>query len=75
MVHVDFDTQQRTIKDSGAWYRDLIAASGSRAGLHRLTRSSAGQNRVPLQNPAPSTTRPALAAADSSAKVSNEGSR
>ena len=25
IVHVDFDTQQRTIKDSGYWFRDLIA--------------------------------------------------
>jgi beta-glucosidase len=25
IVHVDFDTQKRTIKDSGYWYRDLIA--------------------------------------------------
>ena len=25
LVHVDFETQQRTIKDSGIWYRDLIA--------------------------------------------------
>ncbi|MEO5709094.1 MAG: GH1 family beta-glucosidase [Nocardioidaceae bacterium] len=26
LVHVDFDTQQRTPKDSYAWYRDVIAA-------------------------------------------------
>jgi len=25
LVHVDFDTQQRVIKDSGHWYADLIA--------------------------------------------------
>ena len=25
IIHVDFDTQKRTIKDSGYWYRDLIA--------------------------------------------------
>jgi beta-glucosidase len=25
IVHVDFETQQRTIKDSGYWFRDLIA--------------------------------------------------
>lgn len=24
IIHVDYDTQQRTIKDSGYWYRDLI---------------------------------------------------
>ena len=28
IVHVDFETQRRTIKASGEWYRDLIAASG-----------------------------------------------
>ena len=27
LVHVDFETQQRTIKKSGYWYRDLIAAN------------------------------------------------
>ena len=26
LVHVDFETQQRTPKASFAWYRDLIAA-------------------------------------------------
>ena len=28
IVHVDFRTLERTIKDSGWWYRDLIAAAG-----------------------------------------------
>jgi beta-glucosidase len=28
LVHVDYDTQQRVVKDSGWWYRDLIRASG-----------------------------------------------
>jgi beta-glucosidase len=27
IVHVDFETQQRTIKDSGHWYRSVIAAN------------------------------------------------
>jgi beta-glucosidase len=27
IVHVDFATQQRTIKDSGHWYRSVIAAN------------------------------------------------
>ena len=27
LIHVDFDTQHRTIKDSGYWYRDLISRS------------------------------------------------
>jgi len=26
---VDFDTQKRTIKDSGYWYRDQIKSNGS----------------------------------------------
>jgi beta-glucosidase len=28
LVHIDFDTQRRTIKNSGYWYRDLIRANG-----------------------------------------------
>ena len=28
IVHVDFETQKRTIKDSGFWYRDVITANG-----------------------------------------------
>lgn len=27
VVHVDFDTQVRTVKDSGLWFRDVIAAN------------------------------------------------
>ncbi|MEV6521286.1 family 1 glycosylhydrolase [Longispora sp. NPDC051575] len=27
LVHVDYATQRRTVKSSGAWYRDLIAAA------------------------------------------------
>lgn len=26
LIHVDFETQERIVKDSGLWYRDLIAA-------------------------------------------------
>ena len=29
IVHVDFDTQKRTIKDSGYWYKDVIANNGA----------------------------------------------
>jgi beta-glucosidase len=32
IVHVDFQTQQRTIKDSGRWYRQMIAAHRASAG-------------------------------------------
>ena len=28
IVHVDFETQQRTIKDSGHWYRQVIKHNG-----------------------------------------------
>jgi beta-glucosidase len=31
LVHVDYDTQRRTIKDSGWWYRDVMAAGGFEA--------------------------------------------
>jgi len=24
LIHIDFDTQQRTIKDSGLWFRDFL---------------------------------------------------
>jgi len=29
IVHVDFDTQKRTIKDSGYWYAKTIKENGS----------------------------------------------
>ena len=29
IVHVDFETQKRIIKDSGYWYRDQIKDNGS----------------------------------------------
>ena len=29
IVHVDFDTQKRIIKDSGLWYRDQIKNNGA----------------------------------------------
>jgi beta-glucosidase len=29
LVHVDYETQNRTIKDSGYWYRDLIHSHGA----------------------------------------------
>jgi beta-glucosidase len=28
LIHVDYSTQKRTIKDSGHWYRDLISKNG-----------------------------------------------
>jgi beta-glucosidase len=29
IVHVDFDTQKRTIKDSGYWYKGVITDNGT----------------------------------------------
>jgi beta-glucosidase len=31
LVHVDYATQRRTLKDSGRWYRDFLARQRSRA--------------------------------------------
>jgi beta-glucosidase len=28
-VHVDYQTQKRTLKDSAFWYRDVIRANGA----------------------------------------------
>ena len=28
LVHVDYPTQRRTLKDSALWYRDVIATNG-----------------------------------------------
>ncbi|MGH7442770.1 MAG: GH1 family beta-glucosidase [bacterium] len=33
IVHTDYKTYERRVKDSGLWYRDLIAAGGFEAGL------------------------------------------
>ena len=30
LVYVDFDTQERILKKSACWYRDLIAENGFR---------------------------------------------
>jgi beta-glucosidase len=32
ITHVDFATQQRTLKSSARWYGDLIAAHAARGG-------------------------------------------
>jgi len=29
MIYVDFATQQRVLKDSAYWYRDVIASNGA----------------------------------------------
>jgi beta-glucosidase len=28
LIHIDYETQQRTLKDSALWYRDVIASNG-----------------------------------------------
>ena len=28
LIHVDFETQERTLKDSAYWYKDLIQTNG-----------------------------------------------
>jgi beta-glucosidase len=33
LIHVDFQTQKRTIKDSGYWYREVMESNG--VSLHR----------------------------------------
>jgi beta-glucosidase len=30
LIHVDFETQQRTLKDSAYWYKDVIASNGEK---------------------------------------------
>jgi beta-glucosidase len=35
LVHVDFKTQKRTVKDSGYWYRDFIRAGRARQGTQQ----------------------------------------
>ena len=29
LIHVDFSTQKRTVKDSGLWYRNVINSNGA----------------------------------------------
>jgi beta-glucosidase len=29
IIHVDFQTQKRTIKDSGHWYTDVVKSNGA----------------------------------------------
>ena len=45
IVHVDYETQRRTIKRSGAWYRDLIARTrdARRPELESLRCAKAGE--------------------------------
>ena len=40
IVHVDYATQQRTVKRSGLWYRDLIARSRNGDGRNEWPASA-----------------------------------
>jgi beta-glucosidase len=42
IVHVDYATQQRTLKDSAHWYRNTIAALRQRAGAAALRETARG---------------------------------
>ena len=42
IVHVDYTTQQRTLKDSALWYRDFL----------QVQRSARGKPAVPVNTPA-----------------------
>ena len=33
LIYVDFETQKRTIKDSGYWYRQVIESGGSQISI------------------------------------------
>jgi beta-glucosidase len=35
LVHVDYETQQRTIKDSGRWYAEVIRSNGGSLAVNR----------------------------------------
>jgi len=45
LIHVDYETQKRTLKDSAYWYRDVIRTNGaSLGGIHRVN----GHRTLPL---------------------------
>jgi beta-glucosidase len=37
LIHVDFDTQQRTLKDSALWYKQVIATNGGALAPSHMT--------------------------------------
>ena len=69
IVHVDYATQERTVKASGRWYADFIRAHGSAVGdtdrgepasarsVRRSTRSRPAPASVAAPSPASSTAR------------------
>jgi len=59
LIHVDYATQRRTMKDSAHWYRDVIQSNGAtlfnQAGVNGSTPSEpcASMERHPTFKPAP----------------------
>ena len=41
LVHVDYATQQRTVKQSGAWFRDFLSRPGWPGPRSGVTQTSA----------------------------------
>jgi beta-glucosidase len=33
LIHVDYATQKRTLKDSALWYKQVIATNGRKIGM------------------------------------------
>ena len=46
LIHVDYATRRRTLKDSAAWYKGIIAANGENLsrGSARRSGSKAGRS-------------------------------
>lgn len=57
LVHVDFATQQRTLKASGAWYRDLLQAT-ARGNPRVSDNASATHTRYPSGSSSSNSTSP-----------------
>ena len=58
IVHVDFDTQQRTIKDTGHWFQQFLGADSTvTAGAGPTARTRREASSPPLPVRAPSATK------------------
>ncbi|BFO18761.1 hypothetical protein SHKM778_51490 [Streptomyces sp. KM77-8] len=56
VVRVDYDTQERTPKDSYHWYRRMIAAQRPWEPVRRITPGTPGRERAhPARGPAAGT--------------------
>ena len=49
MIYVDYPTQRRIVKDSGWWYRDVIASDGENLFFERTDRKSANRQAMRLE--------------------------